>query len=271
MNTSITAHMIVKNEDQFIWYAICSVLPNVKKFIIYDTGSTDKTVSIIKTINSPKIVFKQLGSIDSKQLVALRNQQINETSTEWIWIVDGDEIYSTKTADSVVEATRNIHTIGIIVHRYDLLGDIYHSQTESVGSYQQFEKKGHYVLRLINKKLIPNLQVKGEYPNEYYTDKNGVSLKVRQREHFVFVEERIFHAMYLKRSSMGAVLFDTLHRNKWKIETGIPIATSELPEVFFTEKPEIVPCVTQKRSLFYSLSAMSITPLKKIKRILLKK
>lgn len=270
MNTSITAHMVVKNEDQFIWYAICSVLPYVKKFIIYDTGSTDKTASIIKTINSPKIVFKQLGSIDSKQLVMLRNQQINETSTEWIWIVDGDEIYPTKTADSVVEATSNMNTIGIIVHRYDLLGDIYHSQSESVGSYQQFEKKGHYVLRLINKKLIPDLQVKGEYPKEYYADKNGASLKNRNREQFVFVKERIFHAMYLKRSSIGAILSDTLHRKKWKIETGIPIAASELPEVFFTKRPEIVPQVTQKRNLLYSIGAVSITPLKKIKRILLK-
>lgn len=73
MNNSVTAHMIVKNEDQFIWYAISSVLPYVDKFIIFDTGSTDKTVEIIRLFKDKKIVFKQKEKVDALGLAALRN------------------------------------------------------------------------------------------------------------------------------------------------------------------------------------------------------
>jgi len=40
---NITAQMVVKNEENFVWFAIKSVLPYVKKFLITDTGSTDNT------------------------------------------------------------------------------------------------------------------------------------------------------------------------------------------------------------------------------------
>ena len=38
----LTVHMVVKNEDRFIWYALNSVLPYVDKVIIFYTGSTQK-------------------------------------------------------------------------------------------------------------------------------------------------------------------------------------------------------------------------------------
>jgi len=40
MKDAITAHMIVKNEEQWVWYALQSILPYVDKVIVYDTGST---------------------------------------------------------------------------------------------------------------------------------------------------------------------------------------------------------------------------------------
>ena len=202
MNNSVTAHMIVKNEDQFIWYAISSVLPYVDKFIIFDTGSTDKTVEIIRLFKDKKIVFKQKEKVDALGLAALRNEQIHFTKGGWIWIADGDEAYPQKTVKNILGIINGKKDyLGIIVHRYDLLGDIYHYQDEGVGAYNQFGKKGHYVLRLINKNKIPGLQVKGEYPNEYYANRNGQSIKMLGKDEFAFVEERIFHAMYLPRSS----------------------------------------------------------------------
>jgi len=51
----IVVHCLVKNEENFIWYAINSVLPFVDKIMIWDNDSTDKTIEIIKSIHSPKI------------------------------------------------------------------------------------------------------------------------------------------------------------------------------------------------------------------------
>jgi glycosyltransferase involved in cell wall biosynthesis len=56
MISGITVHMVVKNEDQWIWYSIQSVLQYVDKILITDTGSTDHTVEIIKSIKSPKLI-----------------------------------------------------------------------------------------------------------------------------------------------------------------------------------------------------------------------
>lgn len=270
MNKAITAHMVVRNEDRFIWYAISSLLPYVDQFIIFDTGSIDNTVAIIQSFRDKKIIFQQKKETDAQGLVSFRSEQIKLTQTDWIWVVDGDEIYPKKTIKNILQITKSKKEyLGIIVHRYDLLGDIYHYQDESVGAYDQFGKKGHYVLRLINKKRIEGLQVLSEYPNEYYANKNGQSIKSAGKNQFAFVEERIFHAMYLKRSSTERDKRDIgtiLNRKRRKIELGRSIPKQEIPEVFFKEKPIIIPDVTKKRSWIYIILALTITPIKQLKR-----
>lgn len=267
MTDSITGHMVVKNEDRFIWYAVNSILPYVAELIIFDTGSTDKTVKIIESIKDPKIKFFKKSISSPVQLVNLRLEQIKLTKTPWIWIIDGDEVYPQNLGQKVVQAVRdNPQAYGLILHRYDLLGDIYHYQDERVGAYDQFGKKGHYVLRLINKSVIPGLTIKGIYPMEYYAFANGKSIKTAGKEKFVFMEQRLWHAMYLKRSTRGGNLGDTLERQKYKIELGKTIDRTSIPEFFFQDRSGIVPDVSQKRSIFYILLANMLTPLIILKR-----
>lgn len=266
---NITACMVVKNEDRFVWYAISSILPFVDKFIIFDTGSKDKTVEIIKSIKSPKIIFRQKDKITPRLLTLYRQEQADMVKNDWIWLADADEIYPKNTAEKII-STVSLRPFldGIIVHRYDLLGDVYHYQDESVGSYNQFGKIGHYVLRLINKNNLPGLQVLGDYPNEYFAV-NGKSIKDKGKEYFAFVESRIFHAMYLKRSSQDHNLKRVINRKKFKIETGRRILPEELPEVFAADRPGLVSDVLGKRNFNYELTAGIITPFKKFKRIIL--
>src|SRR3989338_2629501 len=173
MSSVITACMIVKNEDRFVLYSIASVIGFVDRFIIFDTGSSDNTVKIIKGIKSPKIIFRQKSAGSGGKLAVLRQEQADLVKNGWVWIVDADEVYPEKTSEKIVNRVQSGNSLtGIIVHRYDLLGDIYHCQDESVGSYNQFGKTGHYVLRLINKDNIGKLEVKGSYPNEYFAE-NG--------------------------------------------------------------------------------------------------
>lgn len=265
----ITAHTIVKNEDKFIWYAISSVLPYVEKFLVYDTGSADDTVKIIKSFKNNKIIFRQIPIHDASEIAKLRDSQIGETETDWFWIVDGDEIYSRSLCQEItsIVKTEGDKLEGIIVGRFDLLGDIYHYQDESVGAYDMLGKTGHMALRLINKKTSSGLHVAGNYPYEEYFDKDGVDLIFHPKEKFRFTKGKLFHAMYLDRSSLGANLTDTYHRNKWKIELGhrFPKDT-KYPEVFNTDRPDIVSDVTTKRSLLYEIGAYFITPAKILKR-----
>lgn len=259
--------MVVKNEDQWVWFALQSVLPFASRILVTDTGSTDKTIEIIKSIASPKINLTSTKITSPSELTAIRQKQINLTKTDWIWLVDGDEVYPKISAEEVVKATKLSYE-GIVVRRYDLMGDVYHRQRESVGEYNLFGQKGHLVSRLFNKKKIKGLYVDGNYPLEAYYDGKGIKTQNHDPAHWYITRNYLYHAMYLKRSSQGSNLAYVFNRSKYKVEKGIKIQDS-LPEVFSLPRPAAVPDPTRARSLVYELSANIITPVKTLKRAVL--
>ena len=262
--------MVVKNEDRFIWYSIQSVLPYLDNLLIADTGSTDKTISIIENIRSAKVNFKKYNILHSQEVSKIRQEQLEETNSDWFWLIDADEVYP----NSLIEEIKNILQVkgnileGIVVGRRDLLGDIYHYQDNSAGFYEMWGKKGHFSLRLVNKSKIPKLHVEGIYPKEGYYDSVGNEITSHDRRSFYFTKGNLHHAMYLKRSSINANLKKTYNRQKFKFENGVKIPTDFIPEVFFKSKSSEIEGVTQSRSAFYNFVSSLITPLKKIKRSL---
>lgn len=264
MNSGVTVHMILKNEDQWVWYALQAILPFVDQILVTDTGSTDKTKEIVRAINSPKIKLREVITTTAARVTAERLRQVQETETKWIWLVDGDEIYPQKTAEECVAAMKSNAYEGIVVRRYDLLGDIYHRQYETVGTYDLYGKKGHLVSRLVNQEKVRGLTYKGEYPLEGWYDKDNVSTQARDPKHWYITENYLYHAMYLKRSSLGGNL-PMFNRSKYKTETGIQI-TDSIPEVFSRRHPSFVPNPLFRRSLGYELLAGIITPIKNMKR-----
>lgn len=267
----VTVHMVVKNEDRFIWYCVMSVLPYVKKIFISDTGSTDNTINIINKIDGDKIVLLHENVSSPQDISLIRQKQLDKTLTDWVWIVDGDEVYSQRLIDEIdnIIKVNGSSLEGIVVGRYDLLGDIFHYQDNSAGVYDLFGKKGHFALRLMNRKNIPGLHVEGIYPYEGYYDKKRTEIIHHPSHKFIFTHNKLFHAMYLQRSSKGTELSDTFQRTKYKIETGIQIPIKDIPEVFFQKHPADVADVTKKRQFSYEVAASIITPFKKLKRITL--
>ena len=261
----ITAHMIVKNEDGWVWYAIKSVLPYVDRFLITDTGSTDNTVKIIKSINSKKIKFNKITINSAKEITKIRQDHVNKTKSGWIWLVDGDEIYPQKTAKEIISKAKRKHSI-IIVRRFDLLGDVYHHQLENIGEYELYGEKGHLVTRLMNLDKIQGLHLKGDYPNEGYYSKDGKSTQDIKYNQVYITKNKLFHTMYLNRSSKKES--NIINRGKYKIEIGEKIKEN-LPEVFYKKRPKYVPNPLKKRSMFYEILASIITPIKNLKRKLL--
>lgn len=265
---NITAHMVVKNEDRWVWYAIQSVLPYIDVFLITDTGSTDHTINLIKSIKSPKIKFTQTKASTPQDITEVRNQQITNTHTEWIWIVDGDELYPDSLCREITSNLDGEKKKGIVVRRFDLLGDIFHYQSEAVGVYEMYGQKGHFSLRLLRVSQIIGLCYRGDYPYEGFYDDEGVSVLSYAKEHFYFTQEKYFHAGYLQRSTLGANLKDMFNRNKYKIEKGITIETNA-PVVLQKKHPfNIDPF--KKRSRMYEITASLITPIKQAKRRFLK-
>lgn len=83
---TVSACLIVKNEQDVIETCLKSLVNVVDEIIIVDTGSTDKTIEIAKKYTD-KIFNFQWDNDFSKA----RNRSLEEASGEWILLIDADE------------------------------------------------------------------------------------------------------------------------------------------------------------------------------------
>ena len=82
----VTVHTLIKNEQRWIWYALLSVLDYVDEIIVWDTGSTDDTVSLVESIKSKKIKLKQIEVKTPEAHTAARQQMLENTDSDWAMI-----------------------------------------------------------------------------------------------------------------------------------------------------------------------------------------
>lgn len=265
----IWAHTLVKNEENYIWYAVNSVINWVDKILVWDTGSTDKTVEIIKKIKKlypEKISFLEYGSIDPTNYWKPRDEMISETKADWILTLDGDEVwwdYSIKKLVRFMVRYGN-KSEAVVVKTVNLIGDIYRYQEEAAGQYKFKDKKGHYNLRAFSTK-IPGLNARGGHGQMGYFDGSGKPIQERKKVHFLDVS--YMHLTHLPRSSLDLEV--PKRGKKLKYELGLPfLADFYYPEVFFRKRPKIVSSVWKKIERGYTARAILETPFKKIKRIL---
>lgn len=259
----IWVNTIVNNEENFIWFAIMSVVDQVDKIIVWDTGSTDKTVEIIRgirEIKGNKVDFKEVGFVDKFQFTKVRQAMLEQSKCDWILILDGDEIWWEDSIRKVVEEIKanGSRTEGIVVPFVVPVGDIFHFQKESAGQYQLLGRKGHLSLRAINRK-IPGLHVDWPYGKESYLDENN--LPVQERKNIVFLDAPYLHLTHLKRSSLKRKY------NKFKHELGDRVSKDfKFPESFYLKYPSIVPSPWIKISGVSKFKSQLLSPLRKFKR-----
>ena len=275
MKTNLTVHCVVKNEERWIWFAINSILDIAGEILIYDTGSADKTVEILKTIKSKKIIFEEKGEVDAKGLAQLRKEQLSRTKTEWFLILDGDEVWMKETKNELIKKIKSADKSdwGIVVRAWNLVGDVYHYHPESVRyhwPYAPKKFKGWANLRVF-RRSVPGIHIKGEYPLEAYCDKDNIPIQNYGEKHLLFLKNRYFHTTYLTRSDTRARDRNVLNRlKKSKMELGLSFSKNfKYPEVFYKKTPNIVPSPWKKRSNFEFLISLVQTPVKETRRKIL--
>jgi glycosyltransferase involved in cell wall biosynthesis len=119
---NLTANFMVRDEVQTILFSVMSVLPGVGKVIVVDTGSNDGTYEILQSIREAypkKIELHRMEMPDSTRwsfhkfiapnpaLGHIRAWLAGQTRTEYLWIVDGDEVYRNITVKRVTEFVKN--------------------------------------------------------------------------------------------------------------------------------------------------------------------
>ncbi|MCX6784020.1 MAG: glycosyltransferase [candidate division WWE3 bacterium] len=195
---TITAHCLVKNEENFIWYALSSVLPFVDKVLVWDTGSTDKTVDIIKSINSPKIEFAERGPVDIARHTELRNEMIASTATDWFMILDGDEVWPEGQLRHTINNLKGLspEKSCILSKNFLCAGDIFHHSTWGQYHYN-WGLIGFYFPRFLRR--INGIHWVGDYDHDALVYEDGG--KVVTEEHSVVSDNYFWHCGILPRSS----------------------------------------------------------------------
>lgn len=86
---TVSAAIIVKNEERCILRCINSIINEVDEIVVIDTGSTDRTLEIISNIESRKIrVYTKEWNDNFSDI---RNYAIEKVVSEWIFFIDADE------------------------------------------------------------------------------------------------------------------------------------------------------------------------------------
>lgn len=259
MDIKITVHCLVKNEDRWIWFALHSVLPFVAKVLVYDTGSTDETLNIVKGIGDKKIILYEKGECSKKKLVKLRQEMIEKTETNWFLILDGDEIWPEESLKKSITLANKApkNTVAIFNPVRNCIGDIFHYLSEKEGRYQIGGMTGNFNIRLIRK--TNTMRVIGEYPLEVYQDENGPVQQ--QKKNLLYVDSWYLHTSFLKRSfkDLGKVSGSFGRSKIWRY--GIGMKTDELPKVFFLDYPKVVGNPLQKRGFIYDAVSLILNPL----------
>jgi len=268
----IWANCVTYNEENFVWFAINSVIDSVDKIIVWDTGSTDNTVQIIEEIKKrkpDKIIFKQYGKPKDRNNIAnIRQEMLKQSKCDFIMVLDADEVWWEDSINKIVRIInqKKDEIEGIVVPFYNLVGDIYHYQDEIAGQYKLLGKKGHLQLKFFSKK-IPGLHVgfvqsnykKNFYFEGYYDENNK---PIQDRSKLIFVDAKYIHLSHLKRSAKPRSKAD-----RFKLELGNKFEKDfKYPEVFYKSYPEIVPSPWKKMPNRSLLTAAFLTPLRKVKR-----
>lgn len=267
----IIAHSLVKNEERFIWYSLQSVLPYVDKIMVWDTGSTDNTVKIIKSINSPKIEFKALASVTPEEFTKVSQQMIKDTPKDYTWmlVLDGDEVWPQTSIKKVTAfARKHPQFQSIVVPTNNLVGDIFHCLPRSAGQYHLAGRHGHLALRLSNLKTIPGLHYDRPHGQRGLFDKDNTLIQDLDPQKIKFINAPYHHATHLQRSSSRQQDLQVPKRSfKLKYELGRRIPRSQVPQVFFQPHPDFVPAVSKPMSTAFLLRSLIQTPLRRLKRL----
>lgn len=270
---SLWANTLIQNEGRYVWFTINSVIDYVDKILIWDTGSSDQTPKIVKEISKHhpgKIEFCEVGTVDPNEFTEIRKRMLKKTESEWILVLDGDEVWWDSEIKSVAKVSQKSGSkYDCIVTKYiNAVGDIFHYQDESAGKYEIKGRKGFLTIRAINRNNIRGLAIAKPHGQQGFYDVKGNLIQDRNENRMLFMEKPGFlHFTNLPRSDRDNDFRVPKRKMKYKYELGRPFQPDfYYPEVFFRKRPEFVQNPWVKRDSLYFVRAGIETPLRSIKR-----
>lgn len=134
---TISACMIVKNEEAFLSQCLESIKDFVDEIIIVDTGSTDRTVEIAKRYTD-KIYFHPWEDSFSKA----RNQAPAYATCDWIFQIDADEELVQEDTHILLDAVQNEELDAIMVQ---IVSTLREGKSESIHSVERIFRNNRLI------------------------------------------------------------------------------------------------------------------------------
>lgn len=118
---SVALCMIVRDEINCIEACLSSVAGFVQEVWVIDTGSTDGTAELARQLGAQVIHYPW-----SNDFSAARNAGIEKATTEWILVMDADEVLASEdipTISAMLASTNAAAVAGFFLHIHSFLGD----------------------------------------------------------------------------------------------------------------------------------------------------
>lgn len=275
---TIWADVLTRNEDRYLWFSVVSIVDHVDKVLIWDDGSSDKSPEIILKLAAKypnKIIHKLLKVGSSPEnYPKLRQAMLESSDCQWVILVDADEVWWDDSIRNIINAIKSKgEKLDSIVTSYkNVIGDIYHYQSDDAGMYTIDGRKGHLTIRAMNKN-IPGLSFDKPHGQLCLIDKHGVLIQNRDHKRRLDMGLGYLHFTNMIRSTSKSANLETPKRSfKFKYELGKVFPTDYYyPEAFFKDHPKFVMTPWKKMTKVYYLKSVIQTPLKRLRRKFVRK
>ncbi|MEW5796554.1 MAG: tetratricopeptide repeat protein [Candidatus Zixiibacteriota bacterium] len=146
---TISACMIVRNEEQLLAGCLESIRDWVDEIIVVDTGSTDRTIEIACQYGAK--VLEQPWADDFS---AHRNSSIEQATSEWVLIIDADERMTLEDVPLLIDTMRSGHADLVSVGVYNVYGEN-HERVTFANSIRMFKRESQLrYSRIVHNELV---------------------------------------------------------------------------------------------------------------------
>ena len=135
----LSVAVISYNEEDNIGKTLSAVSDIVSEIIVVDSGSTDRTVEIAKSLGAKVFVEEWKGFREQK------NSALKKCSQEWILFLDCDEVVSEELKKSIIDAVKQPFADGYMINR----------KTVYLGKPLNYAWQPDWNLRLVKKNANP--------------------------------------------------------------------------------------------------------------------
>ncbi len=141
----LSAAIIVKNEELHISRCLKSLVGVADEIVLIDTGSTDRTLSIVRYLDIPHL---KLGKFEwTNDFSAARNFALERSCGDWVLWIDADEELTADSIPAIQRALIRPHFGGFNVRIINFLDDYNEQETYTHAPIRLFKHSPHIRFR----------------------------------------------------------------------------------------------------------------------------